>query len=132
MSDEGQYIREKIVSLFYVKAVLYKRTIQQKYFDKETVAMNNEELPALSAETKKVLQELANELKECDIDFWQLNEVKKIQLILDCTTIGKTENNLSQRTPGRTPNSTSDISTPYYKIQRNLGSEVIIQISLAA
>jgi len=37
-----------------------------------------------------VLRELANELKECDIDFWQLNEVKKIQLILDSTTIGKT------------------------------------------
>jgi hypothetical protein len=29
-------------------------------------------------------------LKECDIDFWQLNETKKIQLILDSTTIGKT------------------------------------------
>jgi hypothetical protein len=29
-----------------------------------------------------VLHELVNELKECDIDFWQLNETKKIQLIL--------------------------------------------------
>jgi hypothetical protein len=37
-----------------------------------------------------VLHELVNELKECDIDFWQLNEAKKIQLILDSTTIGKT------------------------------------------
>jgi hypothetical protein len=37
-----------------------------------------------------VLHELVNELKECDIDFWQLNETKKIQLILDSTTIGKT------------------------------------------
>jgi hypothetical protein len=37
-----------------------------------------------------VLHELVNELKECDIDFWQLNETKKIQLILDGTTIGKT------------------------------------------
>jgi hypothetical protein len=44
MSDEGYYIRTKIVSLLYVKAVLYKRTIQQKCFDKETFAMNNEEL----------------------------------------------------------------------------------------
>jgi hypothetical protein len=95
MSDEGYYIRTQIVSLLYVKAVLYKRTIQQNYFDKETFAMNNEELPALSAETKKVLQELANELKECDIDFWQLNEVKKIQLILDSTTIGKTRKTTS-------------------------------------
>ena len=34
--------------------------------------------------------QLANELKECDIDFWQLNEAKKTQLILDSTTIGKT------------------------------------------
>jgi hypothetical protein len=34
--------------------------------------------------------QLANELKECDIDFWQLNEAKKTQLILDSTTIGNT------------------------------------------
>jgi hypothetical protein len=38
-----------------------------------------------------VLHELVtNKLKECDIDFWQLNETKKIQLILDSTNIGKT------------------------------------------
>jgi hypothetical protein len=37
-----------------------------------------------------VLHELVTKLKECDIDFWQLNETKKIQLILDSTTIGKT------------------------------------------
>ena len=36
-----------------------------------------------------VLHELVTKLKECDIDFWQLNETKKIQLILD-STIGKT------------------------------------------
>jgi hypothetical protein len=29
-----------------------------------------------------VLHELVTKLKECDIDFWQLNETKKIQLIL--------------------------------------------------
>jgi hypothetical protein len=34
--------------------------------------------------------QLANELKECDIDFWQLNDAKKTQLILDSTTIGNT------------------------------------------
>ena len=37
-----------------------------------------------------VLHELVTKLKECDIDFWQLNETNKIQLILDSTTIGKT------------------------------------------
>ena len=37
-----------------------------------------------------VLHELVTKLKECDIDFWQLNETKKIQLILDSTTVGKT------------------------------------------
>jgi hypothetical protein len=31
----------------------------------------------------------------CDIDVWQLNEVKKIQLILDSTTIGKTRKTTS-------------------------------------
>jgi hypothetical protein len=61
-----------------------------------------------------VLHELVTKLEECDIDFWQLNETKKIQLILDSTTIGKKEeNNLSQRTMGRTSNSTSDFSTQY-------------------
>ena len=63
-----------------------------------------------------VLQKLANELKECDIDFWQLNEVKKIQLILDSTNIGKTRKIIPASAHRvRTPNSTSDISTPYYK-----------------
>ena len=37
-----------------------------------------------------VLHELVTKLEECDIDFWQLNEMNKIQLILDSTTIGKT------------------------------------------
>ena len=37
-----------------------------------------------------LLHELVTKLKECDIDFWQLNESNKIQLILDSTTIGKT------------------------------------------
>ena len=37
-----------------------------------------------------VLHELVTKLKECDIDFWQLNETNKIQLFLDSTTIGKT------------------------------------------
>jgi hypothetical protein len=36
-----------------------------------------------------VLHELANELKEFDIDFWQLNEAKKIQLILDSKLLEK-------------------------------------------
>jgi hypothetical protein len=44
-----------------------------------------------------VLHELANALKECDIDFWQLNEAKKIQLILDSTTIGNTREIASAR-----------------------------------
>jgi hypothetical protein len=39
-----------------------------------------------------VLHGLANELNECDIDFWQLNEATKIQIIIDSTTIGKTRN----------------------------------------
>jgi hypothetical protein len=34
-----------------------------------------------------VLHELVTKLKECDIDFWQLNETNKIQLILDSTTM---------------------------------------------
>jgi hypothetical protein len=34
---------------------------------------------------KPVLHELVTKLKECDIDFWQLNETNKIQLILDST-----------------------------------------------
>ena len=42
-----------------------------------------------------VLHELANEIKECDIGFWQLNEAKKIRLILDSTTIGKTRKTIS-------------------------------------
>ena len=42
-----------------------------------------------------MLHELANELKEFDIDFWQLNEAKKIQLILDSKTIGKTRKTTS-------------------------------------
>jgi hypothetical protein len=34
-----------------------------------------------------VLHELVTKLKECDVDFWQLNEMKKMQLILDSTSI---------------------------------------------
>ena len=42
-----------------------------------------------------VLHGLANELNECDIDFWQLNEATKIQIIIDSTTIGKTRKTTS-------------------------------------
>jgi hypothetical protein len=72
-----------------------------------------------------VLHELVTKLKECDIDFWQLNETKKIQLILD-STIGKTRKITSASAQRVELHSTSDFSTPYYKIQSNLGSEVII------
>ena len=44
----------------------------------------------LEAVRNPVLHELVTKLTECDIDFLQLNETKKIQLILDSTTIGKT------------------------------------------
>ena len=47
-------------------------------------------VPLLETVRNPVLHELVTKLKECDIDFWQLNETKKIQLILDSTTIEKT------------------------------------------
>jgi hypothetical protein len=36
-----------------------------------------------------VLHELVTKLKECDIDFWLLNETNKIQLILDSKLLEK-------------------------------------------